>query len=102
MDLRAEVDNEAWVRQINTDYTKAELHDVDLALCRFAIKVTRRPWTVVQEDIDQLREVGLDDRAINDAVQVIAFFNYINRVGDALGIDLEPEMPPRPDTAEEC
>ena len=42
-----------------------------------------------ESDIDHLRGVGLDDRAIHDATQVIAYFNYINRVADALGV--EPE-----------
>ena len=42
-------------------------------------------------DLDRLRGVGLSDRGILDAVEVIAYFNYINRVGDALGVDLEPE-----------
>ena len=45
------------------------------------------------DDIVTLTAAGLSDRAINDAVQVIAFFNYINRVADGLGVDLEPEMP---------
>lgn len=40
-------------------------------------------------DIDHLRSIGLDDRAIHDATQVISFFNYINRIADALGIELE-------------
>jgi alkylhydroperoxidase family enzyme len=40
-----------------------------------------------------LRACGLGDRAIHDATQVIAYFNYINRVADGLGIDLEPGMP---------
>jgi uncharacterized protein YciW len=39
-----------------------------------------------------LRQHGLSDRDILDAVEVIAYFNYINRVADALGIDPEPEM----------
>ncbi|MEK6799164.1 MAG: hypothetical protein AABZ12_09390 [Planctomycetota bacterium] len=39
-----------------------------------------------------MRSLGLSDRAINDAVQVVAYFNYINRVADGLGVDLEPEM----------
>jgi uncharacterized protein YciW len=39
-----------------------------------------------------LRECGLSDRDILDAVEVISYFNYINRVADALGIDPEPEM----------
>lgn len=40
-------------------------------------------------DLDELRRHGFDDRAIHDATQVIAYFNYINRVADALGV--EPE-----------
>ena len=40
-------------------------------------------------DLDILRSFGFDDRAIHDAVQVVAYFNYINRVADALGV--EPE-----------
>lgn len=40
-------------------------------------------------DLDALRAHGFDDRAIHDATQVVAYFNYINRVADALGV--EPE-----------
>ena len=47
---------------------------------------------MAQGDVERLRELGLSDRAISDATQVIAYFNYINRVVDGLGIDLEPEM----------
>ncbi len=40
-------------------------------------------------DIERLRDHGFDDRAIHDAVQVVAYFNYITRVADGLGV--EPE-----------
>lgn len=43
-------------------------------------------------DLDTLRLNGLSDRDLLDAVEVISYFNYINRVADALGIDPEPEM----------
>ncbi len=49
------------------------------------------PASIVQEDVDELRALGLDDAAIHDAVQVVAYFNYINRVVDAVGIENEPE-----------
>ena len=49
------------------------------------------PWLRAQH-LETLRLHGLSDRDILDAVQVIAYFNYINRVADALGIDPEPEM----------
>ena len=52
---------------------------------------------MAQNDLDPLRAAGLTDKEIHDAVQVISYFNYINRVADALGTDLEPEMPARPE-----
>ena len=41
------------------------------------------------EDVLSLREAGWNDRAIHDAAQVVAYFNYINRVADGLGVDPE-------------
>ncbi|MBA2461295.1 MAG: hypothetical protein H0V45_05960 [Actinobacteria bacterium] len=55
------------------------------------MKLTREPAGVGLADADILREAGWDDPAIHDAVQVIAYFNYINRVAEAVGIDPEPE-----------
>lgn len=62
---------------------------MDAALCAYAEKLSLHPAEMGQGDIDALRAVGLDDRAIHDATQVIGYFNYINRVADALGV--EPE-----------
>ena len=67
---------------------------MDRALCDHAAKLTRTPGAMVEADVVRLRDLGLCDRAINDATQVIAFFNYINRIADGLGVDLEPEMRP--------
>jgi uncharacterized peroxidase-related enzyme len=83
------------VAQVKADYARAELTPLDRALCDYAMKMTRTPGAMAQADVDQLRSFGLSDRAITDAVQVISFFNYINRVADALGVDLEPGMPPK-------
>lgn len=44
-----------------------------------------------QADIDTLREQGLDDATISDAIQVVGYFNYVTRVADGVGIDDEPE-----------
>ena len=58
-------------------------------------KLTRSPQASAGSDIDALREVGLSDTDILNATHVIGFFNHINRVADALDVDLEPEMPPK-------
>jgi uncharacterized peroxidase-related enzyme len=73
----------------------AKLSARQKALCRFAVRATRAPAAIRRRDLETLRKHGLSDRDILDAVQVISYFNYINRVADALGIDPEPEMPRR-------
>ena len=54
--------------------------------------MTRAPAETGREDLEALRAHGLTDRDLLDAVEVIAYFNYINRVADALGTNPEPEM----------
>ena len=51
---------------------------------------------MTKDDVDELRRSGFGDAQISDAVQVISYFNYINRVADGLGVDLEDFMPSRP------
>ena len=51
-------------------------------------------------DLQALGDAGFDDEAIHAAVQVISYFNYINRVADATHVPVEPEMDPYPDEVE--
>lgn len=95
-DLRAEVNDESFVEAIKTDWTRAPLSEADRALMAFAVDLTKTPGAMTRGHVDRLRAAGFDDRAISDAVQVISYFNYINRVADALGVDLEEWMPPHP------
>ena len=53
--------------------------------------MTHEPAAVASPDVDGLRAQGWSDAAIHDAIQVIAYFNYINRVADAIGIEDEPD-----------
>jgi alkylhydroperoxidase family enzyme len=53
--------------------------------------VTREPSSPTAADLQSLREIGLTDAAIHDAIQVIAYFNYINRIAEAVGVDDEPD-----------
>ena len=52
----------------------------------FAVRLTREPAQLRADDLDALRRVGFDDRAILQITLIAAWFNYINRVADALGV----------------
>ena len=63
------------------------------ALLAYADKLTAAPATIAQGDIDALRAAGLDDRAIHDACAIVAYFAFVNRIADGLGVELEPGGP---------
>jgi uncharacterized peroxidase-related enzyme len=84
-----EARTDAFVAAIKSGWRSAPLSTVDRLLCEFAEKLTRVPGEMARADVEALRKAGFDDRAIHDAVQVISYFNYINRVADALGTDPE-------------
>ena len=75
--------------RVADDWRTAGLDAATAALMAYADKLTRAPNAMTAEDIEGLRAVGWDDRAINDATQVVSYFNYINRIADGLG--LQPE-----------
>jgi len=87
---------EALVEAAQLDWSTAALDAADRALCAYADKLTRTPAEMTEADVEGLRVHGFDDVAIHDAIQVISYFNYINRVADAVHVDLEPEMTPYP------
>jgi len=77
------------------DYRKCdddELDAQDKALCDYAVKLTLTPGDMDEEDVKRLRNIGLSAGQITVAVQVIGYFNYINRVADGLDVELEDWM----------
>ena len=83
------------MHQVARDWRQASLSSADRALCEYAAKLTHHPHDMTPADLDALRAQGFDDRAIHDATQVIGYFNYINRVADALGVEPEDFIVPR-------
>ncbi len=74
------------------DWRTTDLSEADKALCAWAEKLTKTPGDMAKTDVQELEAAGFSQEAISDAAQVVSYFNYINRIADGLGVDLEPEM----------
>ena len=55
----------------------------------YARALTLEPSSIVREDVRRLHSVGFDDRAVLDICQVVSYYNYVNRLADGLGVELE-------------
>ncbi len=71
---------------LEDDYTQAPLPAQDRVMLDYVVQVTRDATRVGPAHHDRLRAVGFDDRAILQITLITAWFNYINRVADALGV----------------
>ncbi len=78
--------DEALVEALKRDYRTAPLSAQDRAILDYVLKLTKDATQVRPEDHDRLRAVGFDDRGILQITLIASWFNYINRVADALGV----------------
>ena len=76
--------------RIRADYRTAGLGGQRLAMLEYAEKLTLNPSEVAEKDIDSLRSAGFSDRDILDIVEVVAYYAYVNRIADGLGVRVEP------------
>jgi len=77
------------VEALEKDYTTAPIACQDRIMLDHVVKLTLDATKVSKDDIDRLREVGFDDRGILQITLIASWFNYINRVADALGVGRE-------------
>jgi len=82
----------AKVHGLTADYTAIVLEPSDRAALDFAAKLTREPLRMSGEDVDRLRAAGFDDRAIHDICVIAAYYAFVNRIADGLGVELEPRF----------
>ncbi len=78
-------------KSLAIDYTTAELTPRERSLLDYAAKLTRTPAAMEASDLAPLREAGLSDRDILDANLTVAYFAYVNRIADGLGVAIEGE-----------
>ena len=81
------------MRILEEDYRKAPLSEQDRAMLDYAVQVTRDATRITRQDVEKLRQVGFDDQAILQITLIASWFNYINRVADALGVGREGAAP---------
>ena len=74
------------MEQLKKDYTQAELSPQERALADYVVKLTRDATQISPRDHERLRAAGFDDRGILQITLIASWFNYINRVADALGV----------------
>jgi len=84
--------DETKLQQLSDDYTKLDLSDIDRTLCDYASFLTKSPNSGKEKLLtDQLKTLGMEDRAILDAALVISYFNFVNRMVLGLGVYLEED-----------
>lgn len=80
------------VQQAQTDYRALQLNPQDQAILAFTEKITRESWTIQDADVEHLRSVGLSDQEILDVVLIASYYNFIDRVADALGVEVDKQF----------
>ena len=74
---------------IESGYETAPLDDRRKAMLNYAVKLTRSPAAIVQQDVQQLQDAGFSDLDILHIAEVTAYYAYVNRIADGLGVMLE-------------
>ena len=77
------------VEALEKDYASAPISAQDRVMLDHVIKLTKDATKVSRNDIEGLRKAGFDDRGILQITLIASWFNYINRVADALGVGRE-------------
>ena len=74
------------IEALETDYRTAPITEQERVMVDYVVKLTKDATKVWKDDIEGLRSVGFEDRGILQITLIAAWFNYINRVADSLGV----------------
>jgi uncharacterized peroxidase-related enzyme len=78
--------DEDLVKALQEDYCTAQISEQDRAMLDYVAQLTRDATGINRQHHERLRSVGFDDRGILQITLIASWFNYINRVADALGV----------------
>jgi uncharacterized peroxidase-related enzyme len=74
------------VAALEDDYRKAPISEQEKVMLDYVVQITRDATRISPSDHERLRAVGFDDKGILQITLIASWFNYINRVADALGV----------------
>ncbi len=74
------------VEALKKNFRTAPISEQDRTMLEYVVKLTKDATQCSREDIQKLRAVGFDDRGILQITLIASWFNYINKVADALGV----------------
>ncbi|HEU4794372.1 MAG TPA: hypothetical protein VFT02_02010 [Pyrinomonadaceae bacterium] len=74
------------VAALEEDYRSAPITEQERVMLDYAAQITRDATRISPADHERLRSVGFDDQGILQITLIASWFNYINRVADALGV----------------
>jgi len=77
------------VDALEDDYRKAPITEQERVMLDYVVQITRDATRISPADHERLRSVGFDDKGILQITLIASWFNYINRVADALGVGRE-------------
>ena len=81
--------DDSLIAALRRDYHTAPISEQERVMCDYVIKLTKDATQCGPADLDGLRAVGFDDQGILQITLIASWFNYINRVADALGVGRE-------------
>jgi uncharacterized peroxidase-related enzyme len=81
--------DEELIEALKADYRSAPISEAERVMCDYVVQLTKDAVQITPKHHEKLRAVGFDDTAILQITLIASWFNYINRVADALGIGRE-------------
>ena len=78
--------DDSLIEGLRRDYRTAPITEQERTMCDYVVKLTKDAVQCSPEDLDKLRTAGFDDKGILQITLIASWFNYINRVADALGV----------------
>ncbi len=81
------------VSALETNYKNADLSERLKVMLAYTDKLTLNPGKICKADVDSLRTQDFNDRAVHDICAIAAYFAFVNRLADGLGVELENEAP---------